>query len=43
MRGRGQRDTGRDGRREGRRIEAAEDEPLEFRVDLEQGMLCWVA
>ncbi|WP_208872460.1 flagellar hook-length control protein FliK [Fretibacterium fastidiosum] len=41
--GRGQRDTGRDGRREGRRIEAAEDEPLEFRVDLEQGMLCWVA
>ena len=41
--GRGQRDTGRDGRRNGRRVEAAEDEPLEFRVDLEQGMLCWVA
>ena len=41
--GRGQRDTGRDGRRNGRRVEAAEDEPLEFRVDLEQGMFCWVA
>lgn len=41
--GRGQRDTGRDGRRHGRRVEAPEDEPLEFRVDLEQGMLCWVA
>ena len=41
--GRGQRDTGRDGRRHGRRVEAVEDEPLEFRVDLEQGMLCWVA
>lgn len=41
--GRGQRDTGRDGRRHGRRIEVVEDEPLEFRVDLEQGMLCWVA